>query len=472
MERLPGIDASFLYMETPSNHTHTIKVAVLEPAAGTAYSIERVRSDLAERLHLLPPFRRRLVEVPWGLHHPVWIEDPAFDLDWHVREAVAAPPGGPRELDAVVSTIAGVPLDRTRPLWELWMVRGLAGGRVAAVGKIHHTVADGVAVAALLANVLQPGAEALASGVRSDGWRPEPLPSRTALLRGAFADHLRQVGELPPLVFRTARNLARVARGRRATPHPPPRPVLDVPRTSLNGALTPRRAFASTALPLEDIRRVRTAFGVTVNDVLLALVAGVLRGYLAARGEHPDRSLVAEVPVGTDAPGVRRLVGNRLSNIFTSLRTDLADPVARLHAVHEAMATAKKLHDMLGPDLYESWTRYFPPRPFAWAMRTYSGWHLADRHRPPINVIVSCVPGPRVRLGWPGGSLEALYSVGPIVEGTAVNVTAWSYVDRLCVGVLTCPDLVAEPGRLADDLHRELATLVAAAGTGARQVLA
>jgi diacylglycerol O-acyltransferase len=462
MERLPGIDASFLYMETPSTHTHTIKVAVLEPAAGVPYSLERVHADLAARLHLLPPFRRRLVEVPWGLHHPLWIEDPGFDLDHHLREVTADPPGGPRELDAVVSAIASVPLDRTRPLWELWMVRGLAGDRVAAVGKIHHTVADGVAVAALLANVLQPGAEALAAGVGDDGWRPERIPSNATLLRRALVDHVRQVLGLPGLLARTVRNLGRVVRGRRGLEGAPPRPVLDAPRTSLNGALTARRAFASTALSLDDVRAVRSAFGVTVNDVLLTLVGGAVVRYLQARSEQPDRSLVAEVPVATDPPGARRMSGNRLSNIFTSLRTDVADPARRVCAVHEAMVTAKRLHEVLGPDLYESWTQYFPPRPFAWMMRTYSRWRLADRHRPPINVIVSCVPGPRAQLGWAGGTLEALYSVGPIVEGAALNVTAWSYVDRLCVGVLCCPDLLPDPHVIADGLRAELATLVAA----------
>jgi WS/DGAT/MGAT family acyltransferase len=253
-----------------------------------------------------------------------------------------------------------------------------------------------------------------------------------------------------------------VARPRRQAPAPPPRPILDAPRTSLNGALSPRRAFASTALSLADVRAVKDAFGVTVNDVVLSLVGGALRSYLEERGERPMRPLVAEVPVAIDAPGERRLAGNRLSNIFTSLCTDVADPVRRIGAVHEAMQTAKRLHDVLGRDLYESWTRFFPPRPFSWTMRAYSRWNLADHHPPPINVIVSSVPGPRTRLEWPGGTLQALYSVGPLVEGTALNVTAWSYVDRLCVGVLTCPDLVPDAHAVTAALHGELAALVAA----------
>jgi diacylglycerol O-acyltransferase len=462
VQRLAGIDANFLYMETPAAHMHTIKVAVLEPTPDIDYSIERVKRDLAERLHLLPPFRRRVVEVPFGFHHPVWIEDPAFDLDWHIRRRVVPAPGGSREMDAVISEIASVPLDRRRPLWELWVLEGLGGGRVAAVGKIHHALADGVAVAALLSNVMAPGLSDLAAASVGDAWRPEPIPSRAHLLRDALRDHARQARRLPDLVRRTARNLHAVARWRRAAPTRPPRPLLDAPRTSLNGALTPRRAFASAALPLAEVRRVKTAFAVTLNDVLLCVVSGALRQYLAVRGERPARSLVAEVPVATDAPGERRLGGNRLSNIFTSFCTDTSDPGVRLREIHEVTRAAKALHEVLGAELYASWTEYVPPRLAAWWMRLYSWLRLADRHAPAINVIVSCVPGPRVALAWPGGRLDAIYSVGPIIEGAAFNVTAWSYVDRLCVGVLTCSDLVPDPNVITDALHGALSALVAA----------
>ena len=463
MERLTGIDAIFLYMETPTLHMHTIKVAVLQPVRNVAYSIERVKSDLRARLHLLPPFRRRIVDVPLGFHHPVWIHDAAFDLDYHVRRATVPAPGGAREMDAVISEIASTPLDRRRPLWELWFLEGLAGGRVAAVGKIHHAVADGAAVASLLANVMAPGLADLAEPAPEDAWRGEPVPGPGRLLRDAFRDHGRQIARLPGLVRRSLRNLAAVARRRREALVAPPLPSVDAPRTSLNGSLTARRAFASTALALEDIRRVRAAFGVTLNDVLLALVAGALRVHLAARGEHPSDPLVAEVPVGTDAPGVRRLGGNRLSNIFTSLCTDVDDPVARLYAIRDVTKAAKELHALLGPDLYESWVQYAPPKFTTWWVRLYARLHLVNRHRPPVNVIVSCVPGPGARLAWPGGTLEAIYSVGPIIEGTALNVTAWSYVDRLCVATLVCPDLVSDPHAIARGLHDALAELMAAA---------
>jgi diacylglycerol O-acyltransferase len=376
-----------------------------------------------------------------------------------VKSRRAPGPGGQRELDAAVSEIASVPLDRRRPLWELWLVEGLAGGRVAAVGKVHHAVADGVAVAGLLANVMAPGLEDLAPPGVAAHWSPEAVPPRGRLLADALSDHARQFRRLPRLLGRTVQNLVAAARRRRAASVVPPLPIGHAPPSSINGALTAERVFASTALPLDAVKVVKNAFGVTLNDVLLGLVAGALSGHLAARGEHPSRPLVAEVPVATDAPGDQRLAGNRLSNLFTSLCTDVEDRAARLREIHRVAVAAKAVHTALGPELYEAWMAYAPPRPVAWATRLYSRWRIADRHAPPVNVIVSCVPGPRVPLQWPGGRLEAIYSVGPIIEGAGLNVTAWSYVDRLCVGVLACPRLLPDPGDIAARLQTELAAL-------------
>lgn len=455
MERMLGIDAAFLYMETPTAHMHTIKAALVAPAPDAGDPVVRLRTELRDRLHLLTTFRRRIVQVPLGLHHPVWIEDPDFDLDRHLTTVRLAPPGGPAEMDAAISGFASVPLRRDRPLWEIALFEGFADGRIPIVAKIHHALADGVAAAAMLATVF----DSAGSPAPPPEWRPDPLPDTITLLRDALRDHLVQVRRLPALVARTARNLRRTLRERQRARVAGPRPILDTPRTVFNGALTGQRTFVSTTMPLADVKAVKNTLGVTVNDVLLALVAGSVRSYLQERHALPAESLVAEVPVATDAPGVRRISGNRLSNIFTSLRTDLDDPVARIRSIHEVTQAAKGLHEALGPDLYESWSQYAPPRLFAGWMRVYSRFRLADRHRPAINVIVSCVSGPRRPIVWPSGRLDAIFSVGPIVEGVALNVTAWSHVDHLHVGVLACPDRVPDVGRIAAALPRELALL-------------
>lgn len=458
MERMRGIDAGFLYMETPTAHMHTIKVAMVALGAGVTEPSARLKADMRERLHLLPAFRHRIVKVPFGFHHPVVIEDPDFDLDRHLHVVTLSDPGGPERMDAAISEIASVPLPRDRPLWSVTLLEGFGGGCVPVVAKVHHALADGVATAALLADVLAASAESRPA----PPWSGEPVPTAGRLLLDAAKDHAAQVTGLPRLVRRTVANLRLAARHRGRAAVKPPRPVLDTPRTLLNGALTARRTFVSTSVPLPDVKRVKNALGVTINDVLLALVSGAVRSYLAARGALPATSLVAEVPVATDPPEARRLAGNRLSNIFTSLRTDLEDPVARVRSIHEITVAAKDLHRVLGPELYESWSQYTPPSLFAALMRFYSRRRIADRMRPAVNVIVSCVAGPPAPLAWSSGRITGIFSVGPIIEGAALNVTAWSYVDRLQVGVLSCPDLVSDTAAIASSLRGELDALLAA----------
>lgn len=465
MERLSGLDASFLYNETPVLHMHTLKFTVLDMSGVTGgYDFERFRDELRRRLHLLPPFRRRIVEVPLGLHHPVWIEDPAFDIDDHLRRVVVPPPAGRREIDETIATIASTALDRSRPLWEIWMLEGLAGERVGFVAKIHHAVADGIAAAALLANVMTSTPEEVDPSPPPAHWRAETIPSRWRLVREALTDLGRDALRLPGLIRRTVAHLRALRRQRREAAVATPRPILDAARTPFNAALTARRSFAAATLALGDVKVVKDSFGVTVNDVVLAIVAGALRNWLLDRDALPEKPLIAGVPVTTDDPGTTRLGGNKVSNMFTSLRTDLADPVERLHAIHEVTAAAKVAHGILGARMLADWSEYTPPRPYAAAMRLYGRLRLADHHRPPINLVVSNVPGPREPLYVAGGRMEGIHSVGPILEGVGMNVTVWSYCDQLDVGVLACRDQVAEPHEITEAMASALVELTERAG--------
>jgi len=463
MERLRGIDAGFLYMETPAVHMHTIKAAVMAPDAGRRYTLDNVKRTLINRLPLLPPLRRRVIAVPLHLHHPVWIEDPDFDLDRHLHWKVLPTAGGMTALDTAISEIATVPLDRNKPLWELSILDGLEGGRVAFVAKIHHTLADGLAAAQMLANVMDPEPGIADTRIVAT-FCPEPVPTPARLIADALRDHSLHLRRLPALALRTARNLIALARSRRGASETLPRPLLDAPKTLLNGSLTPRRRFLSRTLPLETVRALRRTIGVSINDIFLSLVAGSLRVYLARRGESLARPLLAEVPMALDQPGdALRLSGNRVSNLFTSLCTDEPDPLSRVRKIHAAIALAKRNNEILGPEMYHDWSEYAPPGPLTLAMRLYSRTRLANRHRPAINVIVSSVPGPRQPLRLAGGHLDSIYSVGPLIEGIALNVTAWSYVDQLNVGVLTCPDLIDAPEEIADGIVAAFDQLVRAA---------
>jgi diacylglycerol O-acyltransferase len=466
MERLSGLDAGFLYMETPTLHMHTLKIAFLDRPPGDALPLAELREAIRQRLPLLPPFRRRIVDVPFGFHHPVWIEDPDFDLDYHVRRVMLPAPGTRRQLEEAIADIASVPLDRRRPLWRMDVFDGLEDDRIAVLVKIHHAVADGLASAALLANVMS--SSAVDDDLPVDRWRPESVPTAGRLLRDALRDHFAQLRNLPRLLRRTLANLRALVRHRRQSSVSTPMPMLHTPRTSFNGALTPRRSFVTASVAVVDIDTVREAFGVTVNDVVLGVVSGGLRAYLLERGELPGLSLVAGVPVAADVPAADedvavRLEGNRVSNLFTSLATDEADPVRRLHRIRDVTNEAKYLQKLMGRETLADWVQYTPPRPWAWFMRQYSGHRIADRHPPAINLVVSNVPGPPTPLYAAGAELRELYSVGPVLEGIGLNITVWSYLDRYYIGLLGCRDEVPEPWRITDAMQRALAELATAA---------
>ncbi|HUY23359.1 MAG TPA: wax ester/triacylglycerol synthase family O-acyltransferase [Acidimicrobiales bacterium] len=449
-----GLDAKFLYSETPSTHMHTLKVAVFDMAAlGGGYSYEQVLEMFGRRLDRLPPFRRRAVPVPWGLGHPVWIEDPDFDVRRHVTARRVAEPGGDRELAAVVADVAGRPLHRDRPLWELVVVEGMADDRLAVVAKVHHAVADGAATVALLRNAL--GGHG--AGAPVDRWRPDPVPTRSQLLRMAARDHVARLDQLPRLATRSIRGLRASEARRRSSAVKPPLPF-DTPRTMFNVSLTPERTYAMTTLPLDDLKAVRRSSGATLNDVYLAVCAGALRSYLIAQGALPDRPLVASVPVSTDSSATR-MGGNRVDNLYVSIGTDLADPLERLRHIQAVAAASKDVRSVLGNDLLERRADIVPPQLYALTVRTWARTHLADHMRPPVNLVLSNVPGPRERLRVGKAELDAIYSVGPILEGIGLNITAWSYADALHVSVLGCPASVPDPWSIADALHGSLADL-------------
>ena len=475
VQRLSGLDASFLYNETRTQHVHTLKYAILDVTGVVGgFSVERMRHELERRLHLLPPFRRRLVEVPLGLHHPVWIEDPHFDLSAHVRHMTVPAPGGRCEMDDVIGELASWQLDRKRPLWECWILDGLAddlddpaaapasGKHVGFLVKMHHAMADGVAAAALLANVMETAADAVDPPPPFEPWRSEPVPPWWRLLIDAVVDGALALRRLPGLVRRTVVGGRAVAQRRKVADVSPPLPILHTGNTRFNGRLTARRCFATADLSLDDVKAVRAAFGVSVNDVVLGIVAGALRTHLLATDDLPRRPLVAGVPVSAPTDDVR-LSGNRVSNMFTSLRTDIADPVERLNAIHDVTGAAKEVQNLLGIDMLADWVEYAPPRPYAWAMRLYSRLGLAERHRPPINVIVSNVPGPRDPLYIAGARLAGIWSVGPILEGIGLNVTVWSYRSALHVGVLGCREHWDDVHVVTDGMAHALDELVARA---------
>jgi len=471
VERLSGLDASFLAMETETMRLHVSAVMVFEPTAasahGSALSFDRVRQVVGERLHLVAPLRRRAVPVPFGLHHPVWIEDPDFDLDYHVRRASLPAPGGPHELSAFVGEVAGRPLDLDRPLWEMHVVEGLESGHFAIVTKLHHATIDGASGAEVLAAFFDLGPETRVVPPPPYPWQPDALPSEGELVAGALSSLTRQPERAASAVRRTVgavRDLAE--RNRRLREEdgvdPPPAPFR-APRTSLNGAISGHRRFAFLQAPLDDVQSVRRAFGGTVNDVVLACVAGALRRLLAERGEVFDDPLVAMVPMSTRSPADAGTLGNKVHAMLVSLATTVSDPVERLQVISAGTRLAKEQSRVLSEDLLRDWAQLAVPAFASRLARLAGNVRLFDHVPALFNVLVSNIAGPDVALWCAGARLVALYPVGPLADGVGLNITVISYTGTLYVGVLGCRRLVPEVDHLADHLSDALRELVKAA---------
>jgi diacylglycerol O-acyltransferase len=432
VRRLNGMDAMLLYSETPNLHTHTLKVAIIHAADFDGeFSFEVFRQTVARRLHLLDPLRYRLVEIPWRLHHPMWLENCPVDLDYHLRRVQVASPGGRRELDEAIGRIASTPLDRSRPLWEFHFAEGMADDRFALIGKVHHTLADGVASANLLARLMD-----LAGSTQDESDEDvtcEP-PSKPALLWEAQLDHFRQMAALPGLVKDAVRGVSRVRRhSKERSDQPDIAKMFDVPPTFLNHVVSPVRTFATATLSLAEIKETAKHLGVTFNDVVLAMAAGGLRELQLRYDGKADRPLIATVPVSTDK-SAQRITGNEISGITVSLPVHIADPLERVNLTSLATKRAKEDHDLLGPELQGRMMDYLPP-PLAPAMFRHQSTR-AD-HNILMNVAVSNVPGPRRRGHLGGAPVSEIYSVGVLSAGSAFNMTVWSYVDQLDIAVLS-----------------------------------
>ena len=469
MQRLTGLDAGFLSMETPTSAMHVAGLAIYDPSDQPDWTIDEIKEMVRSRLHVAPPFRRRLVEVPLGLHHPVWIEDPDFDLDWHIRHIAVPSPGGPKQLSELVSHLVALQLDRTRPLWEMWVIEGLENGHIATLTKVHHAAIDGASGAEITVALFDLTPEVAEVPPPDEPWQPDKVPSEAELVAYAMNSLMRQPYRVARATKRTvemALNLR--ASNKRGETTPPPAPF-SAPRTSMNHTLTGQRTYAMASLSLLDAKKVKNAFGTTVNDVVLALCGGALRRYFDAHGEDLDRALVAMVPMSVRAEGEQGAMGNRVTSMLTSLCTDIDDPVERLMAIHECMQGAKEQTNAIGADTLTDWAEFAAPAVFSRATRLYSRMKMADRHRPLFNVTISNVPGPPFPLYSAGAKLVANFPIGPIFDGGGLNMTVMSYQESLDFGLLACPDLIDDVWHLADGLRDTLDELVKAAdeATGA-----
>ena len=491
MRQLNGIDVAFLNMENPTTFGHVSSLSIYDPTGapgGGGY--EATRRMLLERIHMIPPFRQRLMEVPFGLDRPYWVDDPDFDIDFHLRHHAVPPPGTPEQLAEVISRIVARPLDRAHPLWELYVIEGVDDGRlIAQLTKVHHAAIDGVGGATMLATMLDT--DPAARPGEPMPWEPEPTPTPDELTRRALADLMRSPAKMMAAGIRTFRDIAHASRSgalhsladivaqpipgkvgdalrrRRQAPRrdddaPPALPLTPAPRTPFNAPISRHRRFAYTTVDLAQAKQIRRAVGCTFNDVVMALCSGTLRRYLLAHDCLPEDPLIAMVPISVRTGEEETPYGNRVSALFADLATDEPDPLARLARIQQAMNTAKTQFDPISADILQDVSQFLPPAIATRALRMASRLHVADRMNPPFNLIISNVPGPPQPLYSSGAELRHYYPVSAIVDGQGLNMTVQSYNGRLDFGFLACRELVPDVWDMMDMLHESLDELLTA----------
>jgi len=487
MKQLSGVDASFLYMETATTFGHVSGLSVFERPDEPGWSpYDALVAKIGSRLDDLEPLRRRVIEVPFQLDHPYWIQDPDFSLDYHIRETAIPPPGDEHRLGELVSRLISRPLDRAHPLWEAWVIEGLSDHRFAILTKLHHATIDGAAGAELMTILFDDEPHPADISAPYQPVRGEPVPSGAQVLARALTDVARKPRKLVRLQVRSLRALGELTRNQGLTgladlarivpspipsrarrsgtgdqDRPPTPPRTAAPSTPFNKAITAGRRLALRSTSLGDIKAIKNATGATVNDVVMAVCAGALRRYLEDHDALPEAPLVAMVPVSIRTGQEEDRWTNRVSAIFAAIPTNKASPLDRIVAVHQEMEAAKDRFNLIPADVLTDFSQFSAPALAIRAARLSTRLRIADRTRPPVNLVISNVPGPRNALYLAGATLKQYYPVSTITEGQGLNITVQSYRDNLDWALVGARDLLPDLEHLAELIIDEISTLVA-----------
>jgi WS/DGAT/MGAT family acyltransferase len=463
MDRMSPLDASFLHIENDVNHMHIGSVGIFE---GPAPDYGDFAGLVAGKLPVVPRYRQKVRFVPLDLGRPVWVDDPHFNLGYHLRHTALPPPGGDRELRNLVGRLMAQRLDRTKPLWEMWMVEGLQDGHWAIVSKVHHCMVDGVSGSDLLAVMLDPEREP--PKLRPDTWRPEPEPSDVRLVSEALGDLVanpyeqframraaargwRQLAELFVYAARGVASLAGLVR-----------PTAE---SSLNGPIGPHRRWDWARTTLADVKRVRSALGGTVNDVVLAVLTRGFRDLIQARDEQPEGRVVRTlVPVSVRLSGERGVYNNRVSAMFAELPVGIVDPAERLTAIRSQMSGLKESKQAVAGEVLTSLSGFAPA--LLLAVGTRVAFRIPQRN---VNTVTTNVPGPQVPLFACGRQMLEVFPFVPIAGHLRVGVAIFSYNGMLNFGVTGDYDTAPDIGVLCrgvEDGMSELLKLAGEDGTG------
>lgn len=458
MQQLSGLDSSFLYLETGNTPMHIGSLSIYDQstAPGGKVTFKEILQFFNERLHKARSFRQRLVRVPLSLDYPYWIEDPDFDLEFHVRHIALPDPGDWRQLCIQTARLHARPLDRNKPLWEAYVIEGLDNvegvpkGSFALVTKLHHAAIDGVSGAEIAAAIHDLHPESEVEGPDRP-WAPERLPTGVELLSKSA---LRSVGspfKFAKLIYRSAPSLAKVVAGVSSRQLKIP---VRVPRTRFNGHVSPHRVFDGRTFSLDEVKAVKNCQpGTTVNDVVVTVCGGALRRYLEAKHELPTESLVAMAPMSVRPDEKRNSAGNLVTAMSLPIRSDIEDPLERLLAVSGESVQAKKLAHTMGPHLAADAAEFLPSTTSALLARTYANSGLADRLPAIVNTVITNVPGVNVPLYSMGSRMVATYGLGPVTHGLGLFQPVLSYNGTITISAVADRDMMPDPAFYSECLQ-------------------
>jgi WS/DGAT/MGAT family acyltransferase len=465
MQQLTGFDSAFLYAETPRAHMAGGGVAIYDPSTAPdgKVTFKGILNHLEGRLHEARMFRQRLVRVPFDLDHPYWIEDPDFDLEFHVRHIALPKPGDWRQLCIQIARLVSRPLDLGRPLWEFYVIEGLDNvegvpkGSFAVITKVHHAAIDGMSGMEMTSAIHDDSPDAKPPEPDMS-WRPESIPSTAQLLGRAGLNNARRPMHFARVMGRAVPVLGRLQNEiRKRNIEPPP---TTIPRTRWRGPVTAHRVFDGVRFDLADMRRIKESVsGATINDVVLTVVGGGLRSYLLATHELPDDPLIAMAPISVRSEAEKGAAGNLVSGMFTTLGTDIADPLERLVAVREATHKSKEFANALGARTLLDFADLMPGGLVGLGARTSARLSLANRMRPVFNTTVTNMPGPRHPLYMAGAKLVAMYGAGMIGDGMGLIHPVMSYCGDITISFTSCREMLPDPAVYAQALRDSMASL-------------
>lgn len=444
MQPLSGLDASFLYLENPRVPMHVGGVLVFEGSM----KFDDFRKTIADRIHLVPRMRQRLVTVALNIGNPYWVDDPEFDIDLHLQHIALPAPGGWRQLRELASRVFAVPLAQRRPLWEIVFVEGLnsipqvPAGSVALISKIHHAAIDGVSGADMM-GILFDISPTPAPVEPAPPRQPAPVPHELDVLGRTLKAFASKPGRLPGLIKSGMQAARAGAEMRHKGVEPPPAPFT-APRTLLNQVVSAKRSWNTALLSLDRVKAIRVAMGCTLNDVVLAICSGALRRYLLEKGALPDTPLVSMVPVSTRTRDGHGAMGNQISAMLIQLATDIADPIDRLEAIRKNVHGGKSQQEAIGARSLADFAEFIPFGLAGRAARLYTRFRVAELHRPVFNLIITNVPGPQVDLYVAGHKLLSNMGMAPIVDGLGLIITVLSYNGVLSISPMSSPAVMPD----------------------------